>query len=322
MPFTDEQPFLDAIFARYPDDGPRLVYADFLDDAGDSARAEFVRVQIALARMSDDHPRKAELVDRQDELIAAHSARWSEHLNDIATMSEFRRGVLDSVVVEAEAFLEKGEELFRRARIRRLRLLNAGPLMPKLILSPLLAEVRELDLCSNDLGNGGVNLLARSQFLQNIADLNLADNWLDDAGLDALARSSDLPRLCVLALNDNEEITTEGLTAMADSPFFAGLTSLDLSRDNVNELGVRAVVTSKSFARLHLCGSPANPIGAGDTGVGLAAQSALDRADVGAVATAGAAGQLDRADRCGSACGVPCPGSLHSPGSWHVSVSR
>ena len=65
MPFTDEQSFLDAILARYHDDGLRFVYADFLDDAGDPDRAELVRVQVALARMMEDHPRRAELANRQ-----------------------------------------------------------------------------------------------------------------------------------------------------------------------------------------------------------------------------------------------------------------
>src|SRR5438045_9615976 len=80
MPFTDEQPFLDAIFARYHDDGPRLVYADFLEDAGDPERAELVRVQIALARTADDHPRRPALVNREAELLAANLPRWTEHL--------------------------------------------------------------------------------------------------------------------------------------------------------------------------------------------------------------------------------------------------
>ena len=34
MSATDEQPFLADILARYHDDGPRLVYADWLDDHG------------------------------------------------------------------------------------------------------------------------------------------------------------------------------------------------------------------------------------------------------------------------------------------------
>src|SRR5262249_45057927 len=149
MAFTDEQPFLDAIFARYHDDGPRLVYADYLDAAGDPERAELVRVQLALSRMTEEHPRRPELAERQAELINTHSARWTAHLGGLIPDVEFRRGVPDSVVVDAAAFLETGEELFRRLHIRRLSLRNDTGVMPKLIQSPLLGRIRELDLCGN-----------------------------------------------------------------------------------------------------------------------------------------------------------------------------
>src|SRR5262245_27532531 len=99
MPFTDEQPFLDAIFARYHDDGPRLVYADFLEDSGDAARAELVRVQLALARMNEEHPRRVELADRENELHNAVRTRWAEELGGLVEYAEFRRGVPDSVTV-------------------------------------------------------------------------------------------------------------------------------------------------------------------------------------------------------------------------------
>ena len=42
--------FLEAICATPQDDTPRLVYADWLDEHGDPARAEFIRVQVELAR--------------------------------------------------------------------------------------------------------------------------------------------------------------------------------------------------------------------------------------------------------------------------------
>src|SRR5262245_6845680 len=232
MPFTDEQPFLDAIFARYHDDGPRLVYADFLDAAGDPERAELVRVQLALARMPEDHPRRPELTDRQAELTAAHSARWTEHLGDLVQGAEFRRGVLDFVSMYAGTFLSDGEELFRRAPVRRLRLLEAARVMPKLIHCPLLAAVRELDLCSNELGNHGVKLLAESPFLKELESLDLGFNAIDDAGVTALARASTLPALTSLGLYENS-LTAEGVKALAESPFFAGLTALDVCGNDI-----------------------------------------------------------------------------------------
>ena len=45
-----ETAFLAAILERPEDDFPRLVYADWLDENGDPARAEFIRLQLQLAR--------------------------------------------------------------------------------------------------------------------------------------------------------------------------------------------------------------------------------------------------------------------------------
>lgn len=48
---TDGADLLAAILANPEDDNVRLVYADFLQEHGDAARAEFIRVQCAIARM-------------------------------------------------------------------------------------------------------------------------------------------------------------------------------------------------------------------------------------------------------------------------------
>lgn len=55
-------PFLRAVIARPDDDLPRLVYADWLDEQGDSDRAEFIRLQcqLALAPLSPADERKAQ----------------------------------------------------------------------------------------------------------------------------------------------------------------------------------------------------------------------------------------------------------------------
>jgi uncharacterized protein (TIGR02996 family) len=43
--------FLRAVIADPEDDGPRLVYADWLDERGDAARAEFIRLQCELSQV-------------------------------------------------------------------------------------------------------------------------------------------------------------------------------------------------------------------------------------------------------------------------------
>jgi uncharacterized protein (TIGR02996 family) len=273
MLFTDEQPFLDAVFARYHDDGPRLIYADFLEDAGDPARAELIRHQLALARLADEDPRRGELANREVELHNGERDRLTATLDGLVAAVEFRRGVPDSVTVDSAVFLQRGEELFARLPVRRLRLLDESGLLPKLIHSPLLANLHELDLCDNELGNGGVDLLARSPHLKRLEALDLSFNGMDDAGVRALARASTLPALTELRLNDNGTITADGLAALAESPFFAGLTALDVSGNDIGEAGVRAVLASPSLARLQILSLGRNPIG--DAGAAVLARSAL-----------------------------------------------
>jgi uncharacterized protein (TIGR02996 family) len=273
MHFTDEQPFLDAIFERYDDDRPRLVYADFLDDAGEPHRAELIRVQLALARLNEDDPRRPLLNDRQAELLAQNRAAWTADLAGLVVGVDFRRGIPDSASVDAATFLERGDELFAKLRVRRLRLLDAAPVGAKLFASPLLAGVRELDLCNADLRNPGVALLARSPFLRGLESLDLGFNNLEDAGVEALARSSLLPNLTALSLNDNDSITGAGVRALAESPFFAGLTSLDLSGNDIGEAGVAALVAGPATGRLRALRLSNN--GIGDAGLAALARSPL-----------------------------------------------
>lgn len=52
---TDEAAFLATILANPQDDGPRKVYADWLEERGQCERAEFIRCQVELARLEPAH---------------------------------------------------------------------------------------------------------------------------------------------------------------------------------------------------------------------------------------------------------------------------
>jgi uncharacterized protein (TIGR02996 family) len=49
---THEGAFLQSICEAAGDDGPRLVYADWLEDNGQPQRAEFIRLQCRLAEIA------------------------------------------------------------------------------------------------------------------------------------------------------------------------------------------------------------------------------------------------------------------------------
>ena len=275
-PPGDDPAFLRPILDAYARDGPRLVWADFLSDSGrpaDAARAALVRVQVALARLGPDHPRRAELVARQDDLLAAHRSDWAGPYAGLVAGVEFRRGLADAVSVDTAVFLDRADDLFARGPVRRVRLLDARPHLHRLAGSPALARVRELDLCGNDLGDAGVGLIAESPYLANLELLDLSFTGITDTGAVALARSANLPGLRRLSLTDNGRIGNAGLAALVGGPLRHRLTGLDVSGNDIDADGIRAVVAGRDLARLRTLDVHTNPLG--DDGVAVLARSAL-----------------------------------------------
>src|SRR5262245_12883262 len=129
----EQQGLLAAILAEPDDDVPRLVYADWLDEHGDEARAEFIRVQVELARMEEPdlrppsvdvdqlardellrygepNPRRDELRARErallydiaDSFSGSHYVRWADGLPGWGTRYYrylYRRGFVAHVEV-------------------------------------------------------------------------------------------------------------------------------------------------------------------------------------------------------------------------------
>src|SRR5262245_37079412 len=54
---VEEEGLLQEIVTHPEDDAPRLVYADWLEDHGQPQRAEFIRLQIEVARIEEAEPR-------------------------------------------------------------------------------------------------------------------------------------------------------------------------------------------------------------------------------------------------------------------------
>src|SRR5262249_59714083 len=75
MTSADEAAFLARVCEQPDDDGPRLIFADYLDEAGDP-RGAFIRLHCALANLPPDDPRRPELEDKEQALLARHYDAW------------------------------------------------------------------------------------------------------------------------------------------------------------------------------------------------------------------------------------------------------
>src|SRR5262245_17089304 len=91
-----------AVCASPDEDAPRLVYADYVAEHGDAARAELIRVQCELATLDATHRRRAGLLWREWELLARHAPRWRAELPTLRGLQwgRFTRGFVSEVWVD------------------------------------------------------------------------------------------------------------------------------------------------------------------------------------------------------------------------------
>ncbi len=196
------------IIAHPDDDTPRLVLADWLEDQNDpstSARAEFLRVQLELARLADDDPRRGPLWLRQDTLLRKHEASWLGPLHEVARGGGWRRGFLDRLTLGVRQLMDNADALFRLAPLLHLQLLRVSQTkipLGELAACPYFARLRGLTLSSSSLGDDKLAVLLGQANLENLQVLELAGAGAGRRALAALA-GAEMPRLRRLDLSNN-----------------------------------------------------------------------------------------------------------------------
>jgi uncharacterized protein (TIGR02996 family) len=201
---TDEDALLRAVIADPDDDAPRLIYADWLDENGQCERAEFIRVQIALAGMSSDDGRRPELRRVERRIIRRRGKHWTEPLRPLVLQHSFRRGFVETADCFADEFVSRGGDLFSLAPIRHLWLFNAHHCALQVSQCPYLNRPLSLILSHTWLGDRDVYHLAKSPFFGRLTSLSLARNRITGVGAIYLARSPYLGSLDDLDLKGNE----------------------------------------------------------------------------------------------------------------------
>jgi uncharacterized protein (TIGR02996 family) len=124
---SPENPFLRALLAQPDDDTLRLAMADWLDENDDPARAEFIRVQVELARGVEERERQNALEKRQSELLNTHEHEWVRPIAQVLDTKPgewggwvFRRGFVEYFHLPAPIVNRHGEKLSKLTPVREL----------------------------------------------------------------------------------------------------------------------------------------------------------------------------------------------------------
>jgi uncharacterized protein (TIGR02996 family) len=270
-----DRPFLAAILDAPDDDAPRLVYADWLDEHGDSDRAEFIRLDIQLARTPSNDPDHPALHRRVSELRQPHFQEWVDRLPQFPGVhwEAFTRGFVSVVKFETpDAYFDHARDVFAAAPIREVRLHNFyWQNCDRLADSRSLRRARVLDLNDgNFIANKGAEALCRSEHLTNLTELLLGKNLLGSAGARAVAEAPYMEGLTRLRLEKND-MYDDGVRFLAASERLTRLRILDVSRTRMGDAGVEALARSRGIRRLQYLDLSGNRIT--DEGVRILAAS-------------------------------------------------
>ncbi|HEV3144436.1 MAG TPA: TIGR02996 domain-containing protein [Gemmataceae bacterium] len=295
MPPDGHEPFLATILENPDDDAPRLVYADWLEEQGDS-RGEFIRVQCELARLEEDDPRAEILRDRENNLLLAHGDKWREELPEWArAKSEFRRGFIEEVTLWRSDIFSELNLLPHRAPVRRLVLEEVAGKMSQFRLSAAmefatelcfldnrlqfadlremleapfteveyatdLSRLRSLTFLGTSLLDGGAARIAMATELANLRRLELVRCQMTAHGLQQIFHCQHLPKLTWLDLSENL-LFDSGAWQLARSEARRGLTHLSLRDVHLGNHGARHIAESSILENLQCLDVSQNGIG-------------------------------------------------------------
>ena len=100
--------FWKSIVAEPDDDTVRLAFADWLDENGDAALAEFIRVQIELTRIEPWTERAVDLAIRERVLLRDNRKAWLDALPSWVPRKDVRfiRGFPGGITCRAAKYVE------------------------------------------------------------------------------------------------------------------------------------------------------------------------------------------------------------------------
>lgn len=293
---TNEAAFIQTIREHPDDDGPRLVYADWLEEHGQCEKAEFIRVQIELAAGVADPERRRRLYALEESLLSQHARHWARSVGKWIIGWDFHRGLLTGIQIKCNDFVRHGDRLFDQAPIMKVRPNHLPEDLRALANCRALGRVRDLDLSAGNFGAPELQPILDSPYVKQLRFLDLGTVRIRMEGAVSLFHSPNLQALKVLDLSStglqgvwprecprlpnlidlnlaSNEIEDRGAIALARSAIVVGLQRLNLSHCRIYAPGAAALARSRRLADLTILDLSANAIS--DAGAEALANSRL-----------------------------------------------
>lgn len=287
--------FLRAICEEPHELAHRLVFADWLDEHNETARAEFIRHQIWREGLPLAHPRARASLHRESLLLENHREAWLAELPPGLHRPRFHRGFVEEVTLTPEELIAHGESLFQKTPLLRLELrrsidlatlLSAAEVRRRfaaalkyieflnfnhaylndvngslLLELPVQPRLRALHIRHHSLSPLGLETLVDSGALDSVHTLEITQPHAP-GGLEALGELLASPRLRELRtlILPATRLGDELMDLLRSTPLVQQLTSLTLSHAALTPVGAAALAQLYFPQLIHLDLS-FNPLG-------------------------------------------------------------
>lgn len=213
-------PFIRAILNSPDDDLPRLVFADWLDEHGDPARAEFIRLQIEFSRIVQRRRARISLFDGGDyavkdpafaadarrlevqwcSLLHRHNAEWVNAWDTGVSGLRYWRGFVDRVNTTIDSFVSDIFRWLEHEPLTVFSLFARSMNHRQLAGCPGLLAVRTLQLnCPSDEVEFAIEALAESELSRNLEELILPNGPMPAHSARLLMTSPNLISLRIVS---------------------------------------------------------------------------------------------------------------------------
>jgi uncharacterized protein (TIGR02996 family) len=248
---TDNEALLQAICADPDNVTLRLIYADWLEEHGDAARAEFIRVQCQLAELEKEDDQWPALKERELQLLNRHGAQWllPEWLEVThEPRVTFRRGFVETASIRNGPSPIQLAHWYESTPLRVLQV-SSPTTWSELADRPEVQRLRGLQLRSIEISTQGMRQLCGARFTA-LAELGIVLGRLGASEIEILASSDLGHRLETLNLSENSGMGGIGLEFLANSRQFSRIQRLDLQGNKVGDSAVRALAASPHWSSL------------------------------------------------------------------------
>ena len=262
---------LDDIRQNPHDDTPRLVAADWYEDAGQPERAALIRLQCQHDRLlpQEQDPTVARQIER---LLAKHGRKWLGDLAGVGAVT-WTRGFPASIRLTASKFLARAEQIvqvfsaiqlynsrskiealatcaaLQRVQSLELSECNTTPsLLGMLIHSPHLVQLRHLGLIHCEVQTPHLEAIGNAPVMNQLESLEIASHYAPSDGIRHL-RSFNENTLRRLSLRGHD-LGPVGIDLLAQLPGLKNLTELDLSYCQLEERAGQLLAEFPRFRQL------------------------------------------------------------------------